>query len=135
MGLQSSNKINPNFSMSSLTDIIFLLLIFFMLTSTFVTPNGLNLLLPSSNSQTMVQGKVSVSITQNLEYYVGQEQVVFEDLRGAIEAALAEMDDPKNTTVVLNAEKTVPIDEVVQIMNIANEMNVRMLLATNPTEE
>ncbi len=135
MGLQSSNKINPNFSMSSLTDIIFLLLIFFMLTSTFVTPNGLNLLLPSSNSQTMVQGKVSVSITQNLEYYVGQEQVTFDDLKGAIQAALAEMDDPKNTTVVLNAEKTVPIDEVVQIMNIANEMNVRMLLATNPTEE
>ena len=135
MGLQSSNKLNPNFSMSSLTDIIFLLLIFFMLTSTFVTPNGLNLLLPSSNSQTMVQGKVSVSITQNLEYYVGQEQVNFDDLKGAIEAALAEMEDPKSTTVVLNAEKTVPIDEVVQIMNIANEMNVRMLLATNPKQE
>lgn len=135
MGLESSNKLNPNFSMSSLTDIIFLLLIFFMLTSTFVTPNGLNLLLPSSNSQTMVQGKVSVSITQNLDYYVGQEQVSFDNLKGAIQAALAEMDDPKNTTVVLNAEKTVPIDEVVQIMNIANEMNVRMLLATSPSEE
>ncbi|MGB1241263.1 MAG: ExbD/TolR family protein [Chitinophagales bacterium] len=135
MGLQSSNKINPNFSMSSLTDIIFLLLIFFMLTSTVVTPNGLNLLLPSSNSQTMVQGKVSVSITQSLEYYVGQEQVNFDDLKGAIQAALDATDNPKSTTVVLNAEKTVPIDEVVQIMNIANEMNVRMLLATNPKQE
>ncbi|MFK7905974.1 MAG: ExbD/TolR family protein [Chitinophagales bacterium] len=135
MGLQSSNKINPNFSMSSLTDIIFLLLIFFMLTSTVVTPNGLNLLLPSSNSQTMVQGKVSVSITQNLEYYVGQEQVNFDDLKGAIQAALEATENPKSTTVVLNAEKTVPIDEVVQIMNIANEMNVRMLLATNPKPE
>jgi len=106
-----------------------------MLTSTVVTPNGLNLLLPSSNSQTMVQGKVSVSITQNLEYYVGQEQVNFDDLKGAIQAALDATENPKNTTVVLNAEKTVPIDEVVQIMNIANEMNVRMLLATNPKQE
>ncbi len=135
MALQSSNKVNPNFSMSSLTDIIFLLLIFFMLTSTFVTPNGLNLLLPSSNSQTMVQGKVSVSITQSLEYYVGQDQVNFDDLRTAIQEAVAATEDPKNTTVVLNAEKTVPIDEVVQVMNIANEMNVRMLLATNPIQE
>ncbi|MEZ4888387.1 MAG: biopolymer transporter ExbD [Chitinophagales bacterium] len=134
MKLESSNKINPNFSMSSLTDIIFLLLIFFMLTSTFVTPNGLNLLLPSSNSQTMVQGKVSVSITQNLEYYVGQEKVNFADLRATLAAAVAASEDPKNTTVVLNAEKTVPIDEVVQVMNIANEMNVRMLLATSPKE-
>lgn len=135
MALQSSNKIDPNFSMSSLTDIIFLLLIFFMLTSTVVTPNGLNLLLPSSNSQTMVQGKVSVSITQNLEYYVGQDQINFEDLETAIREAIAATEDPKNTTVVLNAEKTVPIDEVVQVMNIANEMNVRMLLATNPIRE
>lgn len=132
MALRSSNKINPNFNMSSLTDIIFLLLIFFMLTSTFVTPNALNLLLPSSNSQTTVSERVSVSVTQDLDYYVGSQPASLEELPDLIQQEIADQTDP---TVVLNAEKTVPIEHIVNIMNIANDLNVKMILATRPIKE
>ena len=70
MGLRSKNKVSPNFNMSSMTDIVFLLLIFFMLTSTMVSPNALKLLLPSSSTQTRAAQTVSVSITKELDYYI-----------------------------------------------------------------
>ncbi len=104
-----------------------------MLTSTFVTPNALNLLLPSSNSQVTVEKKrVSVSITDNMEFYVGTKQVTEEELPIILSEQIADAADP---TVVLNAEKNVPIEKVVDIMNIANELKVQMILATRPVKE
>jgi len=113
--------------MSSLTDIIFLLLIFFMLTSTLVSPNALNLLLPSSNSQTLAPQTVSVSINKSREYYVGTRKVPLSQVRNVIEKQLAGQDKP---TIVLNADKSVPIENVVEIMNIANDMKIQLILAT-----
>ena len=78
MALRSRNKVSPNFNMSSMTDIVFLLLIFFMLTSTLVSPNALKLLLPSSSSQTLARQTVSVSITPDLKYYINDQQIEFE---------------------------------------------------------
>lgn len=132
MALKPSNKRDPNFSMSSLTDIIFLLLIFFMLTSTFVTPNALNLTLPSSNSKSTAKPKVSVSITKSMEYYVNTERVSFDNLEQKLGELLKDEEDP---TVFLNAEKSVPIEKVVEIMNIANKMKIKMVLSTNPLDE
>jgi len=113
--------------MSSLTDIIFLLLIFFMLTSTLVSPNALNLLLPSSNSQPLAPQTVSVSINKSWEYYVGTRKVPLSQVRNVIEKQLAGQDKP---TIVLNADKSVPIENVVEIMNIANDMKIQLILAT-----
>ena len=132
MALKPSNKRHANFSMSSLTDIIFLLLIFFMLTSTFVTPNALNLTLPSSNSKSTAKPKVSVSITKSMEYYVNTERVSFDNLEQKLGELLKDEEDP---TVFLNAEKSVPIEKVVEIMNIANKMKIKMVLSTNPLDE
>jgi len=132
MALKPSNKRDPNFSMSSLTDIIFLLLIFFMLTSTFVTPNALNLTLPSSNSKSTAKPKVSVSITKGMEYYVNSERVTFDNLEQKLGEMLKGEEDP---TVFLNAEKSVSIEKVVEIMNIANSMKIKMVLSTNPLSE
>jgi len=132
MALKPSNKRDPNFSMSSLTDIIFLLLIFFMLTSTFVTPNALNLTLPSSNSKSTAKPKVSVSITKGMEYYVNAERVSFDNLEQKLGEMLKDEEDP---TVFLNAEKSVAIEKVVEIMNIANNMKIKMVLSTNPLDE
>ena len=132
MALKPSNKRDPNFSMSSLTDIIFLLLIFFMLTSTFVTPNALNLTLPSSNSKSTAKPKVSVCITKSIEYYVNTERVSFDNLEQKLGELLKDEEDP---TVFLNAEKSVPIEKVVEIMNIANKMKIKMVLSTNPLDE
>ena len=115
--------------MSSLTDIIFLLLIFFMLTSTLVSPNALNLLLPSSNSQTQATQTVSVSINKDLEYFVGANRVPLAQIPSVLKK---ELDGHEDKTVVLNVDKSVPIEFVVDIMSIASDLNVKMILATKP---
>ncbi len=129
MNLRPRSKILAEFNMSSMTDIIFLLLIFFMLTSTLVSPNALKLLLPNSSSQTRAKSNISVSIDKDLNYYFGTEAVTLDELREKIQAKANSEEEP---TIVLNVEKTVPIDNVVKIMNIGNELKVKMILATSP---
>jgi biopolymer transport protein ExbD len=129
MNLRPRSKILAEFNMSSMTDIIFLLLIFFMLTSTLVSPNALKLLLPNSSSQTRAKSNIAISIDKDLKYYFGTDAVSLEELRGKIQAKASSEEDP---TIVLNVEKSVPIDNVVQVMNIGNELKVKMILATSP---
>jgi len=129
MNLRPRSKILAEFNMSSMTDIIFLLLIFFMLTSTLVSPNALKLLLPNSSSQTRAKSNIAISIDKDLKYYFGTEVVNLGELRGKIQAKASSEEDP---TIVLNVEKSVPIDNVVQVMNIGNELKVKMILATSP---
>ena len=129
MSLRSRNKISAAFSMASLTDVVFLLLIFFMLTSTLVSPNALKLLLPSSNTQTLAKQTISVSITADLDYYVNRQQVSLDELSSAISSRINNETDP---TVVLNVEKSVPIENVVKVMDVANDLRVKMILATKP---
>jgi biopolymer transport protein ExbD len=129
MNLRSRSKIQAEFNMSSMTDIIFLLLIFFMITSTLVSPNALKLLLPNSSSQTRAKSNIIVSIDENKQYYFGKEPVSIEMLRSKIEQKANAEQDP---TVVLNVDKTVPVDNVVQVMNIGNDLKIKMILATSP---
>ncbi len=129
MSFKTRNKISAIFSMASLTDIIFLLLIFFMLTSTLVSPNALKLLLPSSNSQTLAKQTISVSITEELDYYVGRKMVSIDQLSGAISSQMKGEQEP---TVVLNAERTVPYEKVIEVLDIANDLKVKLILATSP---
>ena len=129
MNLRPRSKILAEFNMSSMTDIIFLLLIFFMLTSTLVSPNALKLLLPNSSSQTRAKSNIAISIDKDQKYYFGTDAVSLEELRGKIQAKASSEEDP---TIVLNVEKSVPIDNVVQVMNIGNELKVKMILATSP---
>jgi biopolymer transport protein ExbD len=129
MNLRSRSKIQAEFNMSSMTDIIFLLLIFFMITSTLVSPNALKLLLPNSSSKTRAKSNIIVSIDENKQYYFGKEPVSIEMLRSKIEQKANAEQDP---TVVLNVDKTVPVDNVVQVMNIGNDLKIKMILATSP---
>lgn len=131
MGLKRRNKVSPMFNMSSLTDIIFLLLIFFVLTSTLVSPNALKLLLPSSDNQTRAPQTVSISIDKRLNHYVGSKKVSFSQLKGELQRNLS---GAKEETIVLNAEKSVPVDNIVQVMNVANDLNLKMILATKPSK-
>ena len=75
MALRSRNKVSANFNMSSMTDIVFLLLIFFMLTSTLVSPNALKLLLPSSKAKTLEKQTISISITKDIDFYINEQKV------------------------------------------------------------
>jgi biopolymer transport protein ExbD len=128
MNLKTRNKRNVDFNMSSMTDIVFLLLIFFMLTSTLVSPNALKLLLPKSSGRTLATQSVSVSIDKDLNFYFNQEMINISELEGKLISVATEED----ATVVLNAEKSVPIEEVVKVMGIANKLKIKMILATDP---
>jgi len=129
MSLRSKNKVSANFSMSSMTDIVFLLLIFFMLTSTLVSPNALKLLLPNSKARTLEKQTVSVSITAEIEYYIEDQKVPVEDLENQLIQLLSNEVEP---AIVLHADKTVDIEFVVKVMDIAYRNKYKVVLATNP---
>jgi biopolymer transport protein ExbD len=133
MGLKRRNKINATFSMSSMTDIVFLLLIFFMVTSTLVAPNALKLLLPQSNSQTAAKPVTTISITKELQYFINDDGAVKRVAFQEIEPFLAQrFGGQEDVYVSLHAEKTVPIEEVVKVMNIARKNQLKLILATAP---
>lgn len=133
MGLKRRSKINATFSMSSMTDIVFLLLIFFMVTSTLVAPNALKLLLPQSNSQTAAKPVTTISITKELQYFINDDGAVKRVAFQEIEPFLAQrFGGQEDAYVSLHAEKTVPIEEVVKVMNIARKNQLKLILATAP---
>ena len=127
MILKSHNKINPNFSMSSMTDIVFLLLIFFMLTSTLVTTNALEIILPSSSAQPLKKQSVSVSITEDLRYFVNNESVERLFLDSKLKAV---MNQDNDVTIVLRASKSIPYEFIVEVMDIAYKNGYKIVLAT-----
>ncbi|WP_417355791.1 ExbD/TolR family protein [Flavobacterium sp.] len=129
MQFRSRNRVTPEFNMSSMTDIVFLLLIFFMLTSTMVTTNALDLNLPNAKGKTENNQSVSVSITKDLEYYIDKEPIA-ED---ALEPKLLELlSGDENKAIVLRAEKGVPIENAVKVMDIAKRNKFKIVLAVNP---
>ena len=131
MNLKANNKINPLFSMSSMTDIIFLLLIFFMLTASFITPSGLPVSLPSSKSSTIVIQKVSVTITKNLKYFVNDKEVNISD----IEIHLRNEIGDKEGLVVLHCDKNVPVEHLVNVAGIATSLEAKVTIATQPSKK
>ena len=127
MALRSRNKISANFNMSSMTDIVFLLLIFFMLTSTLVSPNALKLLLPNSKAKTLEKQTISISITKDIEYYVNENQVPLNSLEQELSMLL---DKDKEPGIILHTDKTVAIEHIVKIMDIAYRNKYKIVLAT-----
>lgn len=129
MNLRGRNKISAEFSMASMTDIIFLLLIFFLLTSPAVTPAALDLLLPNASGKTTNVQNVSVSITANEQVYVNNEKVNFSSLESILKEKLRGVEDP---TIILRAEKSVPVQKAVTVMDIANRNKYKLVLAVKP---
>jgi len=129
MNLRGRNKIDPNFSMSSMTDIVFLLLVFFLLTSPAITPDALDLILPKAKGKTTNQHNLSVSITKDLDYYVDKERVGESTVENHIKNQLQGVDNP---TIILRAEEGVPIERAVKIMDIANRNRYKIVLAVKP---
>jgi biopolymer transport protein ExbD len=131
MSLKARNKVDPAFSMSSMTDIIFLLLIFFMLTSSFITPSGLPINLPASKTSNIVMQKVSVTITADLKYYVNDKKTAVGDLDIAIQRELKNSDEG---VVVLHIDKSVPTEYLVKVAGIASALKAKVSIATKPNE-
>ena len=134
MALKSRNKVSADFNMSSMTDIVFLLLIFFMLTSTLVTQNALELVLPKSSSTNTDTPPLSVSIEKKdniIKYYIGVKSIEFEKLE---ELLIAQLERTEDKGIVLNADKSVEIEHVVKVMAIAYDNEFKLVLATSQEE-
>ena len=129
MNLRGRNKVSPEFSMSSMTDIVFLLLIFFMLTSPVITPEALDLILPKAKGKTTNKQNLSVSITKNLQVYVNNERISNTALENTLKSKLAGVENP---TIILRAEEGVPIEKAVNVMDIANRNKYKIVLAVKP---
>ena len=134
MALKRRTKVNEAFSMASMTDVIFLLLIFFMVTSTVVIPNAIKVTLPQAQKQTAAKPLTRVTIDANLNYYVAfgkqkEVQVSFDEITPFLQDSYAK--EPE-MFVFLYADETVPYKEIVKILNIANENKFKMVLATRP---
>ena len=135
MAIKTRNKIGVSFNSSSMSDLVFLLLIFFMLTSTLVAPNAIKLLLPSSSSQIMAKQTVTVYINDRFQYYIDETPVTDDELAAGISAKISGQD---NATVVLRSDKTVPVQYVVNVIDAVNDINNatqqnhKVILATSP---
>src|SRR5687768_13240217 len=128
MDFRSKNKVDPSFSMASMTDLIFLLLIFFMLTSSFVTPSGLPVNLPSSKASTIEVQKVSVTVTKDLQYYVNDKKVS----RAMLEGQLKQQLSGTAGSVILHIDQSVPTEHLVHVAGIATSLNAKVVIATKP---
>lgn len=137
MSLKRRTKISPTFSMASMTDIIFLLLIFFMITSTMISPNAIKVLLPQGIKQTTAKTISRVVIDKDLNIYAAtgndkEKKVTLEELPAVLGAAV---NDTTDLYVSLYADESVPYKNIVEVLNIANENNFKMVLATRPPEK
>lgn len=134
--IQSRNQIKIEASNSTMSDLVFLLLIFFMITSTLISPNAVKLMLPESGSRTMAKQNVTVYIDENFNFQVGEQATDVEGLQPLIAAGI----EPGVTDacVVLRSDKTVPVQYVVNVIDAVNAINEqngckhKVILATSP---
>ena len=135
MAIQTRNKRKAEFNMASMSDLVFLLLIFFMLTSTLVAPNAIKLLLPNSNSKTMSKQSVTVYINEKYQYFVEENRVSELQLQDRIDNKIAGQID---ASVVLRSDKSVPVQYIVSVIDAVNNINKKyntrhkVILATRP---
>jgi biopolymer transport protein ExbD len=136
MAIKMRNKSKVDFSMASMSDLVFLLLIFFMLSSTLIAPNAVKLLLPSSNSKTMAKpASVTVYVDENMTFYVDGVQTTDLSLKDQLVEALK---DQQEASVVLKADRTVDVQYIVVVIDAVNQVNKlfnarhKVILATQP---
>lgn len=131
MNLGSRNKINTGFSMSSMTDLVFLLLIFFIILSTLVSPYALPVDLPTSKNKTKQKPKISVTITEDLKYFIGSDRVDEANFEDALKAKLQAGGEGEQS-LVLHVDKSVPTGNMVTVLDLAKRNNCKIVLATKP---
>ncbi len=127
MKFKGRNKVSPEFSMSSMTDIVFLLLVFFMITAN--SPNALDLLLPKAKGKSTNTQNVSVSIDKDLNYFLDKRPISPDNLDAELTTALQGVESP---TIILRMEESVPIKNGVAVMDVANQHQYKVILAVRP---
>lgn len=127
MSIKTKHQVNPNFNLSSMTDIIFLLLIFFMVSSSYIQTKGILVEKPESKTSTSEPAVVTISIDKKLRYYYEQELISLQEIEDKL--ALEKRDKP-NLTISLNADKSVPIEQVINLMDIGRRHKIKVVIAT-----
>lgn len=127
MSIRSRNKVEVSFSMSSMTDIVFLLLIFFIILSTLVSPFGVKVDLPTGNVRHKDHPKIDVSITSDLQYSLDGSYLTKSELREALRGYKGGIEK-----VVLHVDKTIPTGETIEILSMAKEFGLDIVIATKP---
>ena len=129
MNLKGRNKITPEFNMSSMTDIVFLLLIFFMIASTLAKNlDTIEVKLPKAKGKTENRNTASLTINNRLQFYLDSKKISKSRIESEI---IAKLKGSMAPTIVLRAEEKVPIDQVVYVMNIANQNSIKVVLAVD----
>jgi biopolymer transport protein ExbD len=127
MDFKTSNKITPNFNMSSMTDVVFLLLIFFMIASTLAKNlNTIDVKLPQAKGKSENRDNISVSIDNKNRFYLDGELVNKKDLKDKL---LKKLSTSNKRIIILRSDSKVPINEIVHVMDIANKNSVKVVLA------
>ena len=129
MNLRGRNKISPEFNMSSMTDIVFLLLIFFMIASTLAKQlDTIEVKLPQAKGKTENRQSLAVTINENNRFFIDGERVSKASVKEELLTLLSQKEDK---VIILRAQKTVPLEEVVYVMNIANQNAIKVVLAVD----
>ncbi len=137
MAIKLRNPRKAEFNMASMSDLVFLLLIFFMLTSTLVAPNAIKLLLPTSESRTMARQTVTVYINADQQFFLEERPVDLAELETGLLSALQ---NESEGSVVLRSDQSVPVQNVVSVIDVVNNINAmnqtkhKVILATQPGE-
>jgi len=129
MNLRGRNKVSPDFSMSSMTDIVFLLLVFFLLTSPSITPEALDLILPSASGKSSNVQNATVSITKDGIFFVNNTEVTPENMETELQQIMIGQEEP---TIILRADGEVAMNKAVKVMDIANRNKFKIILAVKP---
>jgi biopolymer transport protein ExbD len=129
MNLRGRNKVSPDFSMSSMTDIVFLLLVFFLLTSPSITPEALDLILPSASGKSSNVQNATVSITKEGVFFVNNTEVAPENMEAELQQIMSGQEEP---TIILRADGEVAMNKAVKVMDIANRNKFKIILAVKP---
>lgn len=133
MNIKRKRHFKAEVATSSLNDIMFFLLLFFLIVSSLANPNVIKLLLPNSKSaQNLNKQQITISITKDKQYFIDNRQIAFADIEPLLKARIGSLDEP---TVILRLESSLTVQDLVDVLEIGNRLKVKMLMATNKKTE
>jgi biopolymer transport protein ExbD len=129
MNIKRNKHFKPEVSTSSLNDIMFFLLLFFLIVSTLSNPNVIKLLLPSSKAaQTLSKQQITLSVTKDKRYFIDNQQISFDQIEPILKSRMVSIQEP---TVILRFENTLSVQDVIDVLEIGTRLKVKMVMATN----
>jgi biopolymer transport protein ExbD len=133
MIIRRKKHFKPEVSTSSLNDIMFFLLLFFLIVSSLANPNVIKLLLPNSKSaQNLNKQQITISVTRDKKYYIDSRQISFNDIEPILKARISSLEEP---TIIIRMEYTLTVQDLADILEIGNRLKVKMVMATNKSPE